>query len=462
MRHSSHRDFGLIRQQPALPQRRATTLQRWRWPGFLACALALQALLLATPGYLSHDELQWGAFASVPWRELPFVSFLDWKTFQFRPLTFNAWLLLSHALFDSPRLFHALFALLGAVNGVLLAITLRRAGSRDGVAFVAGLVFVASPFAAWVHGWVGCLGDLLWVGFALALAIALQGAVSEARAFVIAALCTALGLLAKEAALSIPALLVLSAWLRRGPRAGWFAALGSGAIALAYLGLRLPVLLQADPDSYYALQPWGAPLRGFEYFVFPWALNVDEAGVLALRPPSQRLVFALPALLLLALLWQAAPKLAFAWIAGGVMALAPVLPLPASANQYGYGFAALTCGLAALAWPRLQRRGRIALVTLALIAAVHGWQIQRNVWMTGQLQSVFTPSLAQAAQAQPAGAIRLWPMDAGQRPIYQRLSERIPSWRGIALGERIGMARQRDEATHLVAPDGVVREVASP
>ncbi len=435
--------------------------RRWRWPFFLVCALALQALLLATPGYFSHDELQWGARAAVPLDRFNFLSFVDWGRFQFRPLTFNLWALLSHALFESPHLFHAVFVLAGSLNGLLLAVVLRRAGCRDGVAFGTGLAFVTSPFAVWVHGWVGCLADLLWVGFGLATVAVLQRLGADARSLVVAALvamaATVLGLYSKEAALSIPALLGLATLLLRFSRPWLMATIASGLVAVVYLVLRLDVLLHPGEVSTYAVQPMVLPRRWAEYLIYPWALGIIEIHVLMLAKWPRLVLLVLVAALLPVALWRACSRLALAWIVGGFLALAPVLVLPSSSNQYGYGYAALVCGLAGLAWSRLSRKWRVMLMLLALVSTAHGVQVQWRMREIGTLQSVFSPALAQAARMQPQGDIRLWSDERNQSYIYARLSNQIPSYRGVALETRVKMAARREDATHLVARDGTVR-----
>lgn len=425
-------------------------------------AVLLQAPLWLNPGYFSHDELQWAARAMGPSvAELPFVSLLAIDSFQYRPLTFNLWLLLSHALFETPRLFHVVFVLVGTLNALLLANVLRRAGVGMTTACGAALVFSLSPFAVWVHGWVGCLADLIWVCAGLALVRVLQGLGPARGAVVIATLCallaTALALLAKEAALSIPALLALATMGLRFPRHWVAATLASAVIAMLYLVLRLDVLLQPAMGSSYTVQAWTIPQRWLEYQVFPWALGASEIHVLALgsRPRWLALVLLLVALLLT--LWRASPRLTVAWVAGGVLALAPVLVLPISSNQYGYGFIALSCGLVALAVPQMRRNGRILVGVLALLTVVHGFQVQAELWRVGRVQAVFSPSLAAEAKAQPVGEIRLWPDSAKRAYVFRRLSNDIPSYAGVALGQRVGMAETADQATHGVSADGTVR-----
>ncbi len=431
----------------------------------MAALLLLQAPLWLNPGYFAHDELQWAARAdtSTP-GQLPWASFFDVAWFQFRPLTFNLWLLLSHFLFESPRLFHAVCVLAGSFNALLLADVLRRAGCRAQAASGAALVFALGPFAAWVHGWVGCLGDLrrdsLPLGTVAVLqrqAVSPEHSASVMFAALAAALATLLALLSKEAALAIPALLALGTLLLRFPRPWLAATLASGIVAILYLALRLDTLIAPGEAASYRLHPAALPARWFEYMVYPWALGTEEIHVLRMASWSKWLLLAFAPLALIACLWRASWRLALAWLLGATLVLAPVLALPVSFNQYGYGFAALGCGMAALAWQRLGRTGRGTLVVLALVAVAHGFQIQGQMLETGRLQAVFSPSLAEQAQAQRHGVIALWPERASQFPIYARLVHDVPAWRGIPLGARVGMAANAGQATHLIAPDGHVQ-----
>lgn len=437
--------------------------------GMLLVLFLAQAMLWLNPGYFSHDELQWAARAEVPdWRQLPFLSFSDGAPFQFRPLTFNLWLLLSHALFDTPQGFHAVFVLLGSGIAVVLAAVLRRAGTGPQVACVAAAVFALGPYAVWVQGWVGCLADLIWVGLGLGLVWMLQvldhSRKAALTALVLAVIGTLLALYAKEAALSIPALLGLGACLLRWPRNWLLASIGSAAVALLYLALRWPVLMQADPASSYAVQWLAPPQRWFEYQAFTWALGRDEVHLL-LR--ASGLSLGVLALVLVGLLWvlgRAAVRVLVLWLLGGIFALGPVLVLPQAHNQYAYGFAALSCAAVALAWVRLGRAGRGFLLLLAAFSVLHGFQIQRTLLQTGQLQAVFSPSLIQAAQARPQGDILLWPEDEKNLHVYARLSQNVPSYRGVPLGERVRMAADVGHATHGISREGRVypREWRSP
>src|SRR5688572_33390367 len=90
---------------PAATLRRAVA---WML-ALLAFAFA-HALLRGNPGYFSHDELQWAARAAAP--DPADSAATDWlavDTFQYRPLTFRLWLLLSTLAFDTPWAMHALW-----------------------------------------------------------------------------------------------------------------------------------------------------------------------------------------------------------------------------------------------------------------------------------------------------------------------------------------------------------------
>lgn len=438
---------------PPLPDAPA----RLRALPLLLVLVALQWLLVANPGYFSHDELQWGATADVArWRDLPWVSWTDVGTFQWRPLTFNLWMLLSHASFGWPQAMHLLWVLMGSTIALALGALLLRAGATAAVARGAAVLFALGPYAAYVHGWVGTLADLLWVGCALALAHALlslreRGAAPLAMAAVAFAF-TALGLLAKEAALAIPALLAVAWWLRRGQPVPLAAVVGSGLAAVAYLALRLDTLVAPAEASTYAISPGSAPRNWATYWLYPLRPTAFEATGTWFASTKHLVITAALALALLAAVARRAPRRALALLAGGSLAVAPALPLAFPANQYGYGFWAWAVGCVALAWPALGRAGRGLVVFLALVTTWHGVNVQREMQRVGQKQAVFQPALVQALAAHE-GELRLL-KPARDEWIYRRLSHEVPAWRGAAIGDRVVWVDVAGEADFAVAEDG--------
>jgi len=416
-----------------------------------ALACLLQLPLVLNPGYYSHDELQWAVYAAdrvqVPW--------LDVSAFQYRPLTFNLWMLLSRALFATPMLFHAVLVAAGALNAALLFAVGRGFGVPARQAMVGALVFVLSPYAVYTHGWVGCIADLLWVGCALLLALCVQHTKRPLMAAFAAALLTAIALLSKEAAFAIPPLLAL-AWWFDGRKPKWlFAMLASCAVAALYLGLRFDVLLNAPREgSQYVLSAWHAPLRWLEYQLFAPIVPLQEA-ITTLQRPLPALIAGAAWLGLLAALWQAGRRYVALFLLGGVAALLPVLPLGSAWNHYAFGFAALAAMTVAAAWPRATRIGRIAIGVFALLTVLHGGTVMWRMQQVGRIQSVFSPALAEAVRTHSEVAPLVLRIGPDIKPwIIQRLTHDIPRYDGVQIGDRVRLAGDGETADYIVRPDG--------
>lgn len=420
--------------------------------------LAMQALLIVNPGYFSHDELQWGAFASARnWQDLPWVSWVDWQTFQFRPLTFNLWLLLSYGLFDRPNLFHAVFVALGSANAVGLYALLRRLDIAPRLAGMAAMVFTLGPYAAYVHGWVGTMADLLWVGLGIALSHVVLSSIrqelSRPAVFFAALLLTALALLAKEAALSISALLALAWWLSGRMQAIGWACAGSAAAATAYLAVRLPVLLWHPRESgSYEISLLQAPQRLIEYYLFIALPSKFEAANTLTGSLTLPLVVATLWIIVLLPMARTARTSALILTIGGALALAPVLPLTFSANHYGYGFAAVLAVGGALAWPKVGRPARIAMTLLCLLSVLHGVNVQRQMLRVGVIQAIYLPELAEAVAASN-GVVRLRVPERNDW-VFRRLSHDIPSYRGVEIGSRAQLVEGGEAADYQILEDG--------
>ena len=424
-----------------------------------ALACLLQLPLALNPGYYSHDELQWAVYATDGVR----VSWLDLSTFQYRPLTFNLWMLLSRALFDTPMLFHAVLVAAGALNAALLFAVGRGFGMHIRPAMVGALVFVLSPYAVYTHGWVGCIADVLWVCCALMLALCVQHSKRPAVAGLAAALSTAIALLAKEAAFAIPPLLAL-AWWFHGRKSKWlFATFASGAVAAIYLGLRMDVLLNAPREgSQYLLSAWHAPLRWLEYQTFAPIVPLLETFTTLQRGWPVAVAGALWSGLLAAL-WQAGRRYAALFLFGGIAALLPVLPLGSAWNHYAYGFAAVAAMTVAAAWPRASRNGRVAIGVFALLVVLHGGAVMWRMQQVGRIQSVFSPALAEAVRTRTDPAPVVLQLAPGLRPwIVQRLTHDIPRYEGVRIGDRVRLAAAGEKANYIVQPDGRLRVVVSP
>lgn len=412
-----------------------------------ALAFLLQLPLALNPGYYSHDELQWAAFAQagtqVPWTDL--------SPFQYRPLTFNLWMALSRALFDTPMLLHALLVAWGSLNAALLCIVGRGFGLRAWPALLGALAFALSPYATFVHGWVGCIADLIWLSCGLLIALSVRRAPAWLSAL-LAALLMAAALLAKEAAFAIPPLLAV-AWLFDARKPRWLGAmLATGAVAALYLWLRMDVLLHAPRQGdQYVLSLAHVPPRWLEYQLFaPIVPLLESTNTLRRLLPA--CIAGLLWLALMVALARASRRAAAVFLLGGMAALLPVLPLGASLNHYGYAWAALAAMAVASAWPLATRNGRIAIALFAALSVLHGGVVMLRMREVGVIQSVFSPALAQAVRKDGEVRLRLAP-DAKEW-VFQRLTHAIQSYDGVAIGVRVRIVPADQTADYLVQADG--------
>lgn len=411
--------------------------------------------LIANPGYFSHDELQWAARAGtsgpIPW--LPWGAA---DTFQYRPLTFNLWLWLSRHLFAHQLAFHALLVACGAGNAAMVCALGRRFGMTAGPAISGALVFALGPFAAYTHGWIGTLGDIGWLGCALLLGCIVSRWPRMPVAMIVAVVLTTLALLFKEAAVSIPALLVL-AWWFDGRKRHWVAAtLASAAVVVIYLGIRVGVLLHAPREGgQYALSLAHVPLRWFEYQVFAPIPNAFETFTTLSAGIGRRVVIAaLLWLVLIVVLWRSHRHAALVFVLGGVAALAPVLPLASSWNHYGYAFAAITAMAAAAAWPRAPHWGRGIIGLVGALCVLHGIGVMLVMRQVGQVQAVFSPALAAAVQKHGDAPLSLRTASDARPWIFVRLTHDISDYHGVAIGDRVKLVDATTPADYLIAADG--------
>ena len=409
--------------------------------------------LVSNPGYFSHDELQWAAFAAEG-RSFPWLAV---DAFQYRPLTFNLWLALSRWLFDTPQAFHSVLVGWGSANAALLFVLTRRCGSAAWPAAAGALLFALGPYAAYVHGWVGTIGDLAWVTCGLLAMLLVHRNARWPLAAVVAAVATLVGLLAKEAALALPALFVV-AWLVDGRSRRWAAATAaSGVVAIAYLAVRLDVLLHAPrTGDQYTVSAANVPLRWVEYQVYPAMSGTAEVFNTFIGGVTGSVM--LSALLWLALgtvLWRAGWRCFVVWFAGGIAALAPVLPMAASWNQYAYGFAATMAMAMALAWRGAPRWGRAILVVYGLLVVAHGQSVTHQVREVGEVQARFSPTLTRAlARCTPDAGLRLRPAPEADAWIFARITHNIPSYEGVSMGDRVALAGPGEPADMEIARDG--------
>ena len=195
---------------------------RWLQAAGLAAAFAALALGLYAPSYggpfvsddylyLEHNEALALPLGAALHRLLvePYFCMGNWS-----PLH-QLWLLLEWHLFgDHPLPYRIANVLLHAGVSLGLVATGRRAGLAPRAAVAAGLLFLVHPVAAEVVAWISQSKTLLAVGLCL---LALERWLvylreGRRRQLVAATAAGALALLAKPAALPLPAILLVAAW----------------------------------------------------------------------------------------------------------------------------------------------------------------------------------------------------------------------------------------------------------
>lgn len=419
--------------------------------------MLLHPLVLANPGFFSHDE--WERLDHIRARGL--WDFLRAYSIPHagpefghpvRPIGFVQQGLSALLLEPAPFLAHLLDVVMHGAIASLLAVALQRRGAPLSFAVLAGLIFAASPLTTASTGWVAASFDRWLALFALLAAWAAWGILSEGltprRGLALAA-AAAGAALSKEAAATLPLALLLLAGAHRalhpgGPwpwrRVAAVLALGSLPV-LAYLLVRLPAI-QATLEGqtgggYYAPTGrfLGRSLSG--YWGFPFLPHLTDF------PRQARL--GLLAFLGAGLLHAGFAALAgrwFGWRLGLLylgayfVFLLPVLPLRESGAHYLYASALPLAVLMAALWREAwRRRARLALAALAvgsgLMLANHAL-IQWRMYRAGVCQSVFLPALDAALAAQ-AGPIAIGFAPGSRDSVARRAIFTRPAYAEVTL-----------------------------
>ncbi|HNR92584.1 MAG TPA: hypothetical protein PKO41_09185, partial [Dokdonella sp.] len=343
----------------------------------------VQAPLVFNPGYFAADELQWWARADVTRAaDLPWLAWGDVSAFQYRPLTFNLWLLLAWAFAATPWIMHAAFVALGATNTALLGAVMLRFGASQRATLAACLAFASNPYVVYTHGWTATLADLLVVLAGLGSVLLSRSIGPDASprqsntALLVILVLVALALMAKESAVVLPVLLAAAAWRTRNPRFSALVVVTSAVLVLAYLGLRWPVLAQAgSADPAYAWSADRMPRRVLEYLLFPAMPPLLEAAPVLAKSAARIAAAGVVLCAFLAALASANRWLPVAWLVLQLGLLAPVLVLGIAYNHYAYMASTAAIAIPALAWSSLPRPARIVVCVAAAITALHGMQV---------------------------------------------------------------------------------------
>lgn len=421
-----------------------------------AAAVILQLPLIFNPGYFSHDELQWAVWSGVSdFSKLPWLSWVDYQAYQYRPITFNLWLVVSYFLFDLPYLFHTFLVFWGALNAFLLFHIARRLQLSSLMAFGAVMVFVMSPFAMYVHGWVGTMADMLVMSCILAMILITMCRPAFSLVLISVFLLTCVALLSKESAVAIPAIFSVIWWFSSYKKQWLVATLVAGVMTVIYLTLRLPVLMQQPEQTHYTLSYLSPPIRWLEYQLY-WVMpNLGEPVALLDLGWKKIVLFAGIIGVFWFVLWQTHRKLALLFLLGSLATLSPVLPIASSSAQYGYLFAAWSVVVVALAWKYASVWRKRFFVLMTCLSVLHGLVIVLMMHHVGQIQAVFSPALAEVfVNHRSDEPVLLGFSPRARQWIFRRLTHNIKSYQGIEIGDRIKLVEGEVKPDFLIQADG--------
>jgi hypothetical protein len=395
--------------------------------GLVALTLLAHAVILATPGFYSHDEWQkfdhirlhgFGNFArayGIPQQGPEFG-------YPVRPIGFLQQGIAALWMQSAPLVSHLVSIPNHAAIALVFVWVLLRAGVASATAALAGALFVLSPLATMATGWTAASFDQLYILFLLVAAAAIvrlpEEGMSAARAAWIL-FATAAALLTKETAMVAPGMVLLLGYLAwcAGPERFAWRPFGTAFLVtlipiIAYLLFRAPAImasLAGHSSAEYTPDLWNVPGTAWRFFAYPFRFNLVEISTAVFRSQWQQLLAGTAHLVLVGAVYALFRwRLALAYVAGYFLFLLPVLALPNPGTQCLYG-AALAMSLAiAATLTRLLASGRRGAALLIIVGAVglsaHSLVIQRDLYEQGECQSRFLTSLeAMLAQQSPSG-----------------------------------------------------------
>lgn len=435
---------------------------------FLAFAFLIQLPLALNTGYFSHDELQWLARADTDSiLQIPWEHWSDFTAFQYRPLTFNLWLLLSYFFGYKPILMHSAQAVLGIMNALLLRQVLINFGLQTRQASIGALAFLLTPFVIFTHSWIGTFADqlyLAWLLFALLWICNHSEPAQNKLQFyhtpVMVAAFTSLALLSKEAAVIFPCLM-LSAAYRVRARALLPSFLASSIVVAIYLALRLNIILFAPRSpGVYTWAISNIPARLVEYSVFPFVQNLHEIVSFPWWDKDQVAVATVAMVILLISIAGAGLRWLIALIVLWIIALGPVLILSTGSNQYAYTASAFICGLFVLAYPHIKPWSKSLLIIACTAALLHSIDLARYMRRIGRMQQhLYTDLMPLLPTVNSDDPLRIRASNAEDESILRHLTYAIPTYHRQPFSPRIQVVPSNNsttQSTHLMLHNGAL------
>lgn len=308
-------------------------------------------VLVANPGYYSHDELQRLDYVEVH-------GFLHYLSAQVvltqgegfgvpvRPVAFFIQGLLSLLMRDYPVIVHLVDVLTHGVVSVLLLLLLSRFGLSRAIALGAACIFALNPMAIIAVGWSAALMDRWFVLFGLLALLCVESHLRRGEGMVTLGMVVPLMLaavLSKETAIMLPGLMLVFV-LRDGAvlrqRRFWQASIAMALPVLAYLAYRLPAILAsfgASGGGAYSASLANVQEGLLVYLAYPFVWTLTEAGNWVFVRPGFMAAALIGHLALVVVLWVSKGwRVAAGYLYCYLLFLVPVLFIPHKGAHYLY------------------------------------------------------------------------------------------------------------------------------
>lgn len=377
---------------------------------FVACLLNF--LIIANPGYYSHDELGFGFFSQGFTGERT-LSTIDWFSFfnvqapQYRPITFNIWLFSSHFLYSYPPLFHLFLVLLYLIPAVLLYVLVMETSDDKKLAIISCLIYLLLPSTTFAIAWVGTIAEALWVIFSLLVFIVcykyqhnklihiLNGNLIATQITI--GILFILSMMSKETAITIPGFLLLHILFVNRSRIFIYSFFNTLLISFVYMVLRFQSLLGSNVSSAYSPATSNVFKNLIGYLIYPFAWN----HFISYPQIHFNWNFLIPLFLFLLSIiiifgWnirQNNKLLLIFYLLGWVAPLAPILLIPIWSPHYLYASGILMSIVLGSVINSSKLIFKLPIMFLVFILFIHSLNIQLEYYHRGVLQSRILNSL---------------------------------------------------------------------
>ena len=367
---------------------------------FISSILLLQ-LLIANPGYYSHDELQ----------KLDYILSNGFESYMknyvsihignefgspVRPFSFAVQGVYALFMESYPIVVHLLDVLTHMLVALLLYKLIVQFGVNKKIALLSSLIFIFNPNTVIAIGWSAALMDRHYVLFALVALLAADKYIrfdSKYLHLIIVFFSSIIAILSKETAIVTPALLIIVLIVQFKyikTKKFWTVSILWLIPIVFYLLYRLPALLTSFNSSNvgaYSTSLLNVPENIWIYFAYPFLTNITESiSWIFLDMSLIWIAVMLNVFVSLSLGFIYKFKFSIYYLFFYVLFIVPVLLLPSTGGHYLYGSGlVLSTALAAIILTDNKYKifFRITGILLMFVLITHSYNLQKYVYQRG-------------------------------------------------------------------------------